>query len=108
MIVCGKFVKTLFQDDFPEEYKLPKSLIKPIQASLEISSASNVNIFDDVKKWEVQKFYLSNTTQEACESLLLERRAEGFGNPTPLRILQLLKSRILTLKNLCNKNFSFF
>ena len=108
LIVRGKFVKTAFPEDFPEKYNLPKSAIKPIQSSIAISSASIVSTFDDVIEWKAPQYFSANSTQDYCESLFSEFRSEGFGNPTPLRVLQMLKHRILTFKNLCNKNFKFF
>ena len=108
MIVCGKFIKTSFPNDFPEGYNLPKSAIKPIQSSMAISSASIVNTFDDIMEWSAPQYCTANSTQDYCESLFSEFRAEGGGNPTPLKVLQILKPRILTFKNLCNKNLSFF
>ena len=109
MIVLGKFIKTKFPEDFPDGYHLPKSAIKPIQSSLAISSQSFYMIATDVIKiMKAPQLFSANTTQDPTESLFSSLRAEGFGNPTPLRVLEMLKNRILTFRNLTNKNFSFF
>lgn len=123
IIVSGKFVKTHFPEDFPENYKLPKSAIKPIQSSVAKSSSSLLIISSKIVQTDVTKmnnlkqngfktieprFFSSNVSQDCVESLFGQLRAEGCGNPTPLRVLQLLKFRILTFWNMCNKNCEFF
>lgn len=108
MIVLGKFIKTKFPEDYPEGYKLPKSAIKPIQSSVAISSASLIIIASMLKDLNAPFLYTSNTTQDSVESFFSELRKAGFGNPTPLKVLQFLKNRIITFRNSCNKNFSFF
>ena len=109
MIVVGKFVKTNFPEDFPEGYHLPKSAIKLIQSSIAISSQSLDMIATDViQLLKAPQLFSANTTQDQTESLFSSLRSEGFGNPTPLRVLEMLKNIILTFRNLTNKNFEFF
>ena len=108
MIVLGKFVKTKFPEDYPQGYKLPNSSIKPIQSSVAISTASLDMIATDLMKLQAINFYTTNTSQDSVESFFSELRAEGFGNPTPLRVLQILKNRIIKFRNSSNKHFTFF
>lgn len=108
LIVRGKFVKTGFPNDFPDGYHLPNSAIKPIQSSIAISTTSLLMIADDLMKENAPTFYTANLCQDSLESLFGQLRADGCGNPTPLRVLQLLKSRILTFRNMANSNFQFF
>lgn len=52
--------------------------------------------------------FTANIAQDPLESLFGELCAVGCGNPTPLRVLQLLKFRTLTFWNMCNKICEFF
>ena len=108
LIIRGKFVKTSYPLDYPIGYHLPKSAIKPIQSSIAISTASLDIIATELNKQKAPQFFSCNTTQDQTESLFGQLRAEGFGNPTPLRVLQLLKARILNFRNTTNKKFNFF
>lgn len=106
VIVCAKFIRTHFHTDFPENYKLPKSAIKPIQSSVADSSASVITLTN--RKKNARNFFTANITQDPVESLFGELRADGCENPTPRRVLQLLKFRILTFYKMCNKNCQLF
>ena len=108
LIITGKFVRTSYPLDYPIGYNLPKSAVKPIQSSVAISTASLNDIANILKEQHAPPFFTANTTQDQTESLFGQLRAEGFGNPFPLRVLQLLRSRILCLRNMTNKNFRFF
>ena len=108
LIIRSKFIKTLYPEDFPINYKLTKSAIKPIQSSVAILTVSLLMTATEIIDDGALKFYTSNTTQDYTESLFGELKNEGFGNPNPLRVLQLLKNRILTFRNMTNKKFHFF
>lgn len=108
MVVLAKFVTTKYKEDFPENYHFPRSAVKPIQASTALSSASLLEIVDELKLTGVKVFYSSNTGQDQLESLFGQLRADGFGNPSPRQVLQLIATRVLTFHNMCNKNFEFF
>ena len=108
LIVRGKFIKTHYPEDFPQGYQLPKSAIKPIQSSIAISSTSLIMLASKILEFNDAKLFTANFTQDCVESLFGELRAEGNGNPSPLRVLQLLKFRIISFWNMTNKNWKFF
>ena len=108
LIITGKFVRTSYPLDYPIGYNLPKSAVKPIQSSVAISTASLNDIANILKEQHAPPFFTANTTQEQTESLFGLLRAERFGNLFTLQVLQLIRSRILCLRNLTNNNFRFF
>ena len=60
LIVKSKFVKTHFLQDFPDNYKLPKSAIKPIQSSIAITSTSLLYLASKMIKNNGSKLYTAN------------------------------------------------
>ena len=64
LIIRGKFVKTSYPLDYPIGYNLPKSAIKPIQSSVDISTASLDNVATELYLQNAFQFFSCNTTQD--------------------------------------------
>ena len=62
--------------------------MKTIQSSVESLTVSLLMTATEIIDDGALEFYTSNTTQDYTESLFGELKNEGFGNPTPLRVLQ--------------------